>query len=290
MSGHDLAAAGLRRRGLLGLLDRLLALLRPALPAGYGFGEVRLPQFEPWQKRQSQNRLRAGQMDARLASARAPLELRMNALMAVQQLPPRHASGLLRDALGEPADDLRLLAYGILDGKEKQITARIHATREALQAASAREDIYQLGKQLAELHLELVYQGLVQGELRRHTLEQGRQYAAQALHHHVHDAGLWLLAGRLHLLSGEQDRARTAFDTALLLGLPPARVHPYLAELAFLRRDFASVRALLQKIAGDRHTQQMALLIDYWRQRDPVAPANHCSNWSEHDPATGTTG
>ncbi|MEZ5627663.1 MAG: hypothetical protein R3E34_09070 [Rhodocyclaceae bacterium] len=42
------------------------------------------------------------------------------------------ASPLLRDLLGDDSEDLRLLAYGMLDHKEKTLNAQIHAEHRRL--------------------------------------------------------------------------------------------------------------------------------------------------------------
>jgi hypothetical protein len=262
MSGLDLPLSP--PAGKVRLPAALLRLLqrwqKPVPPARYA--AVSPPRFEP--RRQPGGTQRAARLDARLASPRAPLELRMNALMAVQHVPPRHVSGLLRQALGESSDDLRLLAYGILDGKEKVIAGGLQGARAALQQATSREQTHAAARQLAELQLELVYQGLVQGELRRQALAEGRRHADMALHCRVDDAGLWLLSARLHLHAGQAEAAGEAFSRAVLMGLPEARVHPYLAELAFLRGDYAAVRAHLAQLPVAARTQQMALLADFW--------------------------
>jgi hypothetical protein len=99
----------------------------------------------------------------------------MKALLALQNVPTRQSSGILREALADSADDLRLLAYGMLDAREQQLTHRIE---QALQRhrngrAGTDEARYLAARELAELYWELVYQELVQGDMR--SLRAGRR-------------------------------------------------------------------------------------------------------------------
>ena len=49
-------------------------------------------------------------------------EKRMAALFATRRMPPREAIPILKLALRDPADDVRLLAYSMLDKREARST------------------------------------------------------------------------------------------------------------------------------------------------------------------------
>lgn len=244
----------------------ILSVWWPRLGNREPFSEVRTPRFQLQHGPQRLGHLRMGQVRNQLSSITVPLELRMKALLALQEVPGRQASEILRDVMADPSDDLRLLAFGMLDGKEKQLNERIHAASEALKAAKDPQAEFAASKQLAELYWELVYQGLVQGDMRRYALEQVKKHVGKALAHHQADGGLWVIAGRMRMLEKDYDGARSAFETAVEKQFPRVRVEPYLAELAFLRRDFAAVRQHMNKIQKEGRSQQMALVADYWGQ------------------------
>lgn len=251
--------------GLLGFfIGILLSSWWPYLRRDRPFAQVSVPQYEIAKKSVEEDRLRIGQARSQLASTDASLESRMKALMAISHVAPRHASGLLRDTLADHADDIRLLAYGMLESKEKRIAARIHQALEDLKVATEKTALYTTNKQLAELYWELVYQGLVQGDMRSFALEQVRNYSAEALRHHVRDSGLWVVSGRMRMLIGDFSGALGAFSTAMVMGLPQSRAEPYLAELAFLQRDYGDVRERMQRIRSENRSQQMSLLTDFW--------------------------
>lgn len=230
------------------------------------YDEVRTPRFELQHGPQRLGHLRIGQVRNQLASATVPLDLRMKALLTLQEVPGRHASEILRDVMADPADDLRLLAFGMLDGKEKLLNERIQVASEALKAAHDPQAEYAASKQLAELYWELVYQGLVKGDMRAYALEQVKKHIDKALAHDEADAGLWVIAGRMRMIEHKYDDAQRAFETAVAKRFPLVRVESYLAELAFLRRDFAAVRQHMQKVQREGRSQQMALVSDFWGQ------------------------
>jgi hypothetical protein len=95
----------------------------------------------------SGNRVRA-----QLGNVATPVDKRLNALVAIQSTPTRASGASLRSLLGDPADDVRLLAYGILDGKEKKITQRIVDMRNHLKTVSDPETLGILHQQVAELY------------------------------------------------------------------------------------------------------------------------------------------
>lgn len=145
----------------------------------------------------SKNEFRLGRTQEQLRNRQLPLDLRMKALLIIQNRPTRYTENLLREALGDPFEDLRLLAYGILASKEKQISQRIHDVLNTLNLAieqTQTEAAYIATRELAELYWELTYQNLVQGGMRAYALEQVQHYAAQALplagiRHRVTDVG-----------------------------------------------------------------------------------------------------
>lgn len=244
----------------------ILSVWWPRLRRNQPFSEVRTPRFILQHGPQRLGNLRIGQVRNQLASNTVPLDLRMKALLALQEVPGRQASDILRDVLADPSDDLRLLAFGMLDSKEKQLNERIHIASEALKAARDPQAEFAASKQLAELYWELVYQGLVQGDMRRYALDQVKKHVGKALAHHQADGGLWLIAGRMRLLDRDYDGAQKAFEMAVEKQFPLVRVQPYLAELSFLKHDFVAVRRHMKQIQHEGRSQQMALVADYWGQ------------------------
>ena len=221
-----------------------------------------LPVYDPRADEVATVRAKGG-VRVQLANVSVPLEARLRALLTVQSMPARLANPLIREMLADPSEDLRLIAYGILDTREKTINARIHAATQRLEHAGEAER-YLLEKQLAELYWELIYQGLVQGDLREHAARQARAHLANALAIGRGDAAMRALAGQIALGTGDYDEARKAFEEALALGLPDSRVLPYMAEVAFRTRRFDEVRVIARRLVNLPAPPRIDHVIQYW--------------------------
>jgi hypothetical protein len=259
----------------------LLAWLRGAIWAGrrlarprreQPIGWVDAPEYNATRERDPTG-VRAGQIRAQLTSGEAPAAARLSALLSIQDAPGRITSAILRQLLADPFEDIRLLAYGMLDKKEKAISQRVLAEQASLAAAQApgiaaqaRADLlYGSNKRLAELNWELVYQKLVQGDLRHFTARAAWRHAHDALAIRADDAGLWYLIGRLGLDADEPIAGRAALERAGALGYPLERLVPWLAEYAFRERSFERVRDLFSSLDAPPGSVRGGASYQYWK-------------------------
>jgi hypothetical protein len=192
---------------------------------------------------------------------------RVKAVMATRQLADQYAVPILQVALRDPVDDVRLLAYALLDSKERAIYGRIRQQLARL-ADAPKGTEGGIHKRLAQEHWELVYLGLATGEVRNHVLETGLKHARDAITAMPKDAGLQLLLGRMLFARERVDDAEAAFDRAEALGLPARSLVSFRAEIAFRRRQFERVRDLLRQLPGDsKKRPPMASVVEYWGAR-----------------------
>lgn len=199
-----------------------------------------------------------------LGSRSAP-ERRFRAILATRALPPREAIPLLKTALADGSDEVRLLGFSRLEGVRREIELRIKARLSALEAtpkdASAR-----LHHRVAEDYWELAFLGLVEGEVYRHTLRTASEHAIDALALDPKNAGAALLLARVSLRLGDRDAARSALEAAVVAGMPRRRVAPYEAELALRDGRAGDVAALLAPLGGVRHDHvALTRVIAFWR-------------------------
>ncbi|MBA1146379.1 HEAT repeat domain-containing protein [Ectothiorhodospiraceae bacterium WFHF3C12] len=188
-------------------------------------------------------------------------EKRMNAIMAVRQLPRREAVPILKLALKDRSDDVRLFAYAMLDRFESEINGDINAQRQRLKGLGRHLRVH---ARLAALYWELAYLGLAQGGVRAHVLEQARDHADRALAA-GDDAAVRFLLGRVLLELGDLDGAELAMRNAVYAGLDPGEVAPYRAEVAFLQRRFADVPRVLGQVPdGGRREPLLAQVVTLW--------------------------
>lgn len=250
--------------GMLGVIAAIvIAGFRRRTTITQPFASLILPEFV-LSLREPDNKFSQGGIKSRLAQSSIPTPQRLQSLLALQGMPARVSSPLLQDMLDDSSDDIRLVAYGLLDSREKKITAQIHRELGNLKSAESRE-LRLIGlRHLAELYWELVYAGLAQGDLRTHALNQALSYIDSALELAGLDTGLLLLKGRiLHELKRHEE-AYLLLEQAMANGLPESRVLPYIVEIAFDRRDFRTVRSLLARLSASQVTPVMKGAIQFW--------------------------
>lgn len=248
---------------LCAVLGFLLGMWLPRLGGSHGFGIVSTPRFTTHRNHEGAG-FRGGQLRAQLVNAETPLEQRLKALVALQDT-PAHASGsMLRHLLSDPADDIRLLAYGILDSKEKQIMQRIQENLRALERGSDDLERYGIHKRVAELYCELIYQDLVHGDMRTFAAEQVRLHGGMAQVHDASDAGLWFMLARLALQGMDLDTAEIALKRAEEWGFAAERLLPYVAELRFLQGRYGELRRLFGELGSEATLPAVRAMREYW--------------------------
>ncbi|WP_047537241.1 HEAT repeat domain-containing protein [Pseudomonas sp. 11/12A] len=182
---------------------------------------------------------------------------RLAALLATRRMRGKEAVPILKLALGDPSDDVRLLAYSMLDKQESDINLHIQIALGQLNGAKGKAAGVLHGT-LARWYWELAYLGLAQGSVLEHVLNQAGEHAEQGL-----EAGeggeLFLLAGRIALERGDIARAEVLLQEAQDNGMGVAQILPFQAELAFEAGRYREIPGLL------------ASLPEKTRQRPPFA-------------------
>ena len=252
--------------GLIGMIvgafvSKYLPRLVPELP----YAEIPPIEFE-FPPREIRERTKYGQggLTSRLKDAGVPKETRFKSLLALQGMPPKIANPLLQDMLGDPADEVRLIAYGILDNQEKNINQHIHDEIEKLRDTETSDEMKLIAmRRLAELYWELVYGGLVHGDVREHAMGETERYLNQAMEVAPDDAGLWFLKGRM-LLFKRDPAAEAALHRAVANGLEESRVLAYFAQIAFERRDYGEVRRVFGSLSESQYAARLRPAVRYW--------------------------
>lgn len=185
---------------------------------------------------------------------------RQRAVMACKHLPEREAIPILRTALADPADEVRLLANAELGNKERRIERRIEELLEQLEA----KDAPWIHERLANLYWELSYLGLATGEVEGYVLEQSARHLELALGGRQTATGQFL-RGRIRLHQGRLDEAREALLDAERLGIGADDVAPYLAELNWRSGRFDEVGSQLRRLSRQAAGRAPLLqLVEYW--------------------------
>lgn len=188
---------------------------------------------------------------------------RLAALQATRRMPGKDAVPILKLALGDPSDDVRLLAYSMLDKQESEINLRIQHALGELTGVTAKS-AGALHATLARWYWELAYLGLAQGSVLEHVLDQASEHAEKGLQ--AGEGGeLYLLAGRIALQQGDVVRAEVLLHQAQDNGMGAAQVLPFHAELAFEAGRYHEIPQLLAKLPEKtRQRPRFAELVRSW--------------------------
>lgn len=181
----------------------------------------------------------------------APPEERVRAVMALRHMDARHAVPLLRLAFASDSEDVRLLAFAILERREKQLRARIKLTERRLAlrpgadaaSSSARAAWH---RRLARDNWELVYGNFISPDLKGVVLEAAARHASAALDHGL-DAPTAVLLARIRLAERRPADAWAYLERAEQAGATPATCAPLFAEAAYMLRRFGEIPALLSR-------------------------------------------
>jgi tetratricopeptide (TPR) repeat protein len=221
--------------------------------------EIDTPQYVANEKDQAANSdLRAGYARRILASTEESVDTKLRVLLAVQDMRPKVAIPMLQGLLGDPAEDIRLLAYSMMDAWEKDITRRLQSAQTQLDALPVSKETGDHGnkralnfnahRRLAELYWEQVDTKLARGDLRQFALQNAKRHCESALEIQPSAAGVWLLFGEVlsELQMGEV--ASRALRAARAAGADSVKVNQLSARLAFERGEYDKVREHMNRV------------------------------------------
>lgn len=197
---------------------------------------------------------------------------RMQALFKLQSLQSRQTTRAFRTLLTDDSEDLRLVAFGLLDKTEKAIFSRVYQELSFLDKA-VNEKV-EHWRQLAYTYWELVYQQAVVGDVLTFAIDQVRMYVKDVLCQDEQDGGMWSLLGQVHLHGKDYGQARHCFSRALVCGLPESRIVPYMAEVLFHQREFSDLQILLSIQTSLMDVAALQPVLEYWGEGKSVIEAH----------------
>lgn len=243
-----------------------------------GLGAKRRDAADPWSTLELEERLaeqnvtvkRRGVSATKIASIlgrRAPeeAERRFQAILQVKHLPPNQQVQVLKFALKDSSDEVRLFAFSRIEKFRSDLEARIKQFSADL-ATSHTDDRALLHLRLAESFHEIAYLQLAEGAVLMHALEQAHTNVLAAKELRPQSGPADYLLGRILLRMGQYDPSITAFQSAVRQHYPRAKIIPYMAECAFRQRRFDVVRTMMKemtRVSGD--TNAVQALVEFWR-------------------------
>lgn len=216
------------------------------------YSAMHMPQFlEVQHEAPGRSDLRASDARRVLGDPTQPLDDRLRVLVALQHMRPKAVVPLMRSLLADPADDVRLLAYTMLDTWEKELTLQVRQTLLDLEAARQAEDTAAIAsalRRLAELHWQQADSGLARGDLRTFALERAKEYCEQTLQADSFSPGVWQLYANVLIALNSLGAASRALELARKVRLPEREVWPLMAQVAYEKRDYITVRKLMRRM------------------------------------------
>ena len=200
-------------------------------------------------------------------------EERVQAVMALRQMDARRAVPLLRQAFSHPSEDVRLLAFAILERREKRLRARIKIAEGRLAggATAPSERPARWHRRLGRDHWELVYGGFVSGDLEPAVLDRAREHLRCALELEP-DTGSMRLLARIHLRQRDPAQAKAWLARAGQAGAPRATLVPWLAEAAWQERRFGEVATILRGVPrAVLRRPELDAVAAFWTERGSEA-------------------
>ncbi|MCX7086995.1 MAG: hypothetical protein NTV00_02960 [Methylococcales bacterium] len=172
---------------------------------------------------------------------------------------------ILQIALFDPIDEVRLLAYSMLNTKEKSLSSSIqtHLTQLKREVLSKPEQAVK-HHYIAEAYWELAYLGLEQGQAKIHVLETANHYAMLALSFFTTNGDLYFLRAKIFLELAQYPQAAENFTLAQGYGMSEERLAPYQAELAFAEHRLADVSYFMQKIKQSGDNVTLSDMVNQW--------------------------
>ncbi len=191
-------------------------------------------------------------------------EARTQSLVVLGRLNNSEANKVIQESMNDNDDQIRLLAFALLDNKERKIYEKIHSLEDDLQLDLDEITRAEIHSQLAFNYWEIIYLNLASGELYQIALNKAQNFAENAVKTLPKHANLWVLLGRIYLTQKKHDKALATFQHLQKSGQPHNTYAPYLAELYFINRHFNKVLETLSQKTTLKYIPIVAPIIEYW--------------------------
>ena len=110
-------------------------------------------------------------------------EIRVKTVLASRGLSDKQAIPILKQAISDTVDDVRLTAYAIIENKEKSFNQQVQILTVSLDRAAPKQS-GRIHHQLASLYWHICDIGLYEGEIQKFYLEKANGHVLEALKIH----------------------------------------------------------------------------------------------------------
>lgn len=157
------------------------------------------------------------------------------------------AINTLKQAMGHRDERVRLTAFKTLDKKVTVLNKEIQKLENSI-AQSDDEKNSDQWLQIASNYWELITLEGGEAVARKQLLANAAAAAIKSVGQAPDNRNAHLVLGRIWLAQGDVRRASVALERSQALGMPADKVIPYLAECAYMSKDFTQVQSLLARL------------------------------------------
>lgn len=202
-----------------------------------------------------------------IKNTQMPKIVREKMLVAINQFGTANVNEINTAILSDEVDELRLYAQSLIEKQERQLSYIIKNNNNLLEKAVDAKNIAFYQKQIAHAWWEEVYKNLISHENIPIILKKIEEYAQPAFEVLTEDIDLPILLAKVALKRNLDEEAKNWLLIAKKNQAPEYKTDPYLAEIAYKKKDFNEVKQLLanKKIQGIIGIQS---LIAFWINND----------------------
>ena len=196
-----------------------------------------------------------GSVISRLNDSAAPAGLKQSSIL--------YLINFVRGNLGNPLDEVRLLAFSFLSKKENEVNKKIFVLKKALESGREKEP-ERLCFELAQLYWHLVYMNIADKVFENYNLNMAVYYINKAIDAKYRYYDAMFLSGRISFRLKDYAKAEECFKEAMASETLKDRVIPYLGEIYYMRKDYGKTKKLMENISGPIMNNKLKGIRDLW--------------------------
>ena len=206
-----------------------------------------------------------GAVKVLIRNEKIPAEKKIKALASLQVNPNRYRINIIKQALADKQDEVRLFAFSIIDKFEKRLNVEIQRLLKKFENSESESEKVLVARNLATHYWDLVYFELSDPALQNFFIRESKRFAEYVLEKNFNDMPMHVLIGKIALQEKEFEKAEREFATVLETNVRRYDfVVPYLAEIFYNRSNYTAVKALMTYNIRLRYQQQLYPLILLW--------------------------
>jgi len=203
-----------------------------------------------------------------LSDEEASEELKLKALTSLSENAKRDDIETIKKMLGDKNDEVRLYSFSIINKLERNLNNKIHEKLKEFNNAKNKKAKIQAAAELAHLYWDLVYYQLSDEDLKGFIIKEVEKYATYVLYRDSSNPQINLLLGKVYLYQKKYNSAQLFITTALKRGVNRDFIIPYLAEIFFEKRQFQTVKRLLENAKDIEFNSKLYPIVLLWRGKE----------------------